>query len=117
RTLPHGIYFAVTYQGDSLTVATRLALSATLFWDPTHTQSTTGSGSGTWDTATANWWNGSADVAWSNASNDVAVFGGRYASFSVSLGTGITASSVNFTIGNYQVSGNTLTLAGGTGRI
>jgi autotransporter-associated beta strand protein len=50
-------------------------IAATLTWDSD--PSTTGpqGGNGNWDTNTANWWNGSADVAWTNANGDSVVFG------------------------------------------
>src|SRR5881394_3198061 len=49
--------------------------AATLTWDAD--SSTTGpqDGNGNWDTNTARWWNGSSDVAWTNANGDNAVFG------------------------------------------
>jgi hypothetical protein len=31
-------------------------------------------GGGTWDTTSANWYNGTTDVVWNNANNDTAVF-------------------------------------------
>src|SRR6202042_2561290 len=87
-----------------------------LYWDPSDSASGTGSGgNGTWDTSSANWFNGSSDVAWNNAYNPVAVFAGTAGT--VSLGTGITASELVFTTTGYSVQSNTLTLAGGTGLV
>ena len=82
----------------------------TLYWDPSQTASGTGSGgTGTWDTSTANWFNGTSDVAWTNAYDPVAVFAGSAGT--VTLGTGITASSAHFSTSGYTVTSNTLTLA------
>ena len=74
-----------------------------------------GGGIGAWDTSTQNWWDGSKDVAWNNANNEVAFFGGKTGT--VNLSTGITASAVQFGGAGYSITGNTLTLAGGTGSI
>ncbi len=88
----------------------------TLYWDPGLTATGTGSGgTGTWNTSTANWFNGSADQTWNNTFSPVAVFAGTAGT--VTLGTGITASALTFNTTGYTVTGNTLTLAGGTGAV
>ncbi|HEY9250831.1 MAG TPA: autotransporter-associated beta strand repeat-containing protein, partial [Rariglobus sp.] len=73
-------------------------------------------GGGNWNTTTANWWNGSADVAWPNLNTDEAVFGisstGTNNTVNVSA---VTAGKITFTAlsaGNYQLLGGTITLAG-----
>lgn len=73
-------------------------------------------GGGNWNTTTANWWNGSADVAWPNLNTDEAVFGvsstGANNTVNVSA---VTAGKITFTAlsaGNYQLLGGTITLAG-----
>ena len=38
----------------------------TLNWDPGLSDTSTGGGAGTWTTGTANWYNGTADVAYTN---------------------------------------------------
>ncbi len=81
----------------------------TLSWDPNQSNGTNLGGSGTWDTSSNDWFNGTSDVAWSNAYDPVAVFAGSAGT--VTLGTGITASSLNFNTSGYTVTGNTLTLA------
>ena len=56
------------------------ARAASLTWDSGGVSpANPADGSGTWDTAATNWWNGSADVAWNNTTNagDTAVFGVR----------------------------------------
>src|SRR4051812_33787381 len=53
--------------------------AANFSWDPFFDSGATG-GIGTWDLTTANWYNGTADVAWPNngLGADVAVFGGIF---------------------------------------
>lgn len=76
--------------------------------------STTGAqdGSGTWNTANVNWWNGSADVAWGAA--NVAVFGaGTDGSYAITLGNATTAQALTFSNSGYTLSAasaQTLTL-------
>ncbi len=71
-----------------------------------------GGGTGTWNTSTARWFNGSTFQNWSNAALDDAVFGGTAGT--VTLGTAITAHSLIFNVTGYTVTGNTLTLGGVT---
>ena len=47
-------------------------------------------GPGVWDNTTHNWYNGSSDVAWNNATNAIAVFDGSPGT--VNIVAGITAS-------------------------
>ncbi len=63
-------------------------------------------GSGSWDSTTANWWNGSSDVAWTPAAT--ADFGGGVAgSYTVTLNNNVTASGLAFNSGNYTLVNNT----------
>lgn len=67
--------------------------------------STTGAqdGGGTWNTANANWWNGTADVAWGAA--NVAIFGsGTDGTYAVTLGNAITAQALTFNNSGYTLS-------------
>jgi autotransporter-associated beta strand protein len=95
-----------------LGTATALPAS-TLYWDGNDTTADANGGAGTWDT-TANNWDDAATagspVIWNNATPDSAIFGGTAGT--VTLGTAITADSLQFDTTNYVVSGNTLTLAG-----
>ena len=87
------------------------AAAADLSWDGTATDAgATLGGAGTWNLATANWWNGTGYVAWANANNDTAILDGTGAT--VTLGTGVTAGSVTFAAGatGYTLAGSTLTL-------
>lgn len=72
-------------------------------------------GTGTWDTTTGNWTTdaGANNVAWVNANNDKAIFGGT--GDTVTLGTAITAGGLQFDVAGYTLSGSTLTLAGTPG--
>jgi len=61
-------------------------------------------GSGIWDTNTMDWWNGTTDIAWDSTA---AVFGGGVdgTNYSVSMNTGVTATSVTFNNSGYTVTG------------
>ena len=48
----------------------------TLYWDPGHHHSASYGGSGVWDTTTANWYNGTTDVAWGGGPH-IAAFNGQ----------------------------------------
>lgn len=65
---------------------------------------------GTWNTTTTTAWN-PGPVAWDNANNDTAIFGGTTATYIVSIaaGTAISAGGLSVT------AGNTITLNGGSG--
>lgn len=89
------------------------AHAAVLYWDG-GTQTVDGAsqgGTGTWNTATFNWDNGAAEIAWPGAGYS-AVFGGTAGT--VTLGTAITADAMAFNVGGYTLNtgANTLTLAG-----
>jgi fibronectin-binding autotransporter adhesin len=88
--------------------------AATLTWWATGSTGSVG-GAGTWDTSGLNWTaDGVTWSAWSNptAPPDTAVFGGTAGT--VTLSTGITVGGLTFDTTGYTISGNTLTLAGGT---
>ena len=89
--------------------------TAQSYWDPGLTDSGTGGGgTGTWGTNTlANWYNGSADVAWTSGS--IAYF--ETSPGTVTLTNNQTANGLTFTVSGYTLSTNsgtraTLTLAG-----
>ena len=91
----------------ALLVATAAAApAADLYW----------SGTGTWNTATANWATtsgGPYDAAtWSNSPADAAFFEGTAGT--VTLGEPITAAGLTFTTTGYTITGGALTLTGGT---
>ncbi|HYO07636.1 MAG TPA: autotransporter-associated beta strand repeat-containing protein, partial [Tepidisphaeraceae bacterium] len=87
------------------------APAATLYWDPGLTNSTTGGGNGTWDLGAANWYNGTADIAWTDTTGtvDIASFGG--AAGSVNLAAALGARGLVFSTSGYSIGGsNVLTL-------
>ncbi len=84
-----------------------LAHAAALSWDPGASAGTAVGGSGVWDAAS--WWNGS-EGSWVPSSD--AYFGGTAGT--VSLVDPVTANNLFFGTSGYLVSGNTLTLNGGT---
>ena len=96
------------------------AHAATLSWDISPGivgpgDSAITGGGGTWDLAAGNWSSdgGVNNVAWvNNVLPDSAVFGG--AAGAITLGAAITANALTFDTAGYSISGNVLTLAGGT---
>jgi len=92
----------------SLALAVGATASAQLTWDPGLTPAAPAGGAGTWDGTTANWSNGTSDVAWSA---NTAVFGGTGGAVTVSgthAVTGLTLASSGYTL-----SGGTLDIGGG----
>lgn len=65
-------------------------------------------GPGTWDTTTANWYNGISDVTWGN---DGAYFTGVTGSTVTIAAPGVTANTLTFNTFGYLVASSTLTLA------
>ncbi|MFD0895240.1 autotransporter-associated beta strand repeat-containing protein [Luteolibacter ambystomatis] len=91
------------------------ACGAAITWDITPGTVGTGDGSvtggaGTWNTTNGNWTTdaGATNIAWVNANNDIAVFGGTAGT--VTLGTGITVGGLTFNTAGYTITGGTLTL-------
>ncbi len=87
-----------------------------LNWDPGLTGSAGGGGTGTWNlNSTANWFNGTADVFWSDntaTGSNSAVFGNT--SGTVTLNSILSASNLQFTASGYTISGSgTLRLGAG----
>ena len=86
----------------------RELLSITLQWDPSHSGGTNLGGSGTWNTTSAKWFDGTQDVAWQPGSD--AVFqGGRERLAS----RAVNANSLQFPATAYTIQGGTLSLASG----
>ncbi len=96
--------------------------AATFNWDPAGDQTNSG-GAGTWD-LTSLFWNddGAApNVAWPNANDSAALFGGVGDLITINTGvagTGVTANSLTFNTGGYTISSDetseVITLAGAT---
>ena len=75
-------------------------------WDANSSLAGAQDGNGTWDASTANWWNGSADVAWTDF--NFAVFGsGTGTNCTVTLAADVTPYAVTFNAGtgNYTIAG------------
>ncbi len=87
----------------------RELLSITLQWDPTHSGGTNLGGSGTWNTTSAQWFDGTQDVAWQPGSD--AVFQG--AAGTVSISGAVNANSLHFPATAYTIQGGPLSLASG----
>ena len=73
-----------------------LVSAANLTWDADTGTSGAQDGAGTWSTNNANWWNGSTDIAWTNANGDSAIFGVGGTPGTVVLGGSVTVSNITF---------------------
>ena len=88
--------------------------AATLSWDPNLTGSAAG-GTGVWDTANPQWFDGLGNVNWNNTTPDIAILAGTAGT--VSLGEAITAGTLSLNTNGYLIdlSGFNLTVNGSTG--
>ena len=93
------------------------AANSNLYWDGgTASIGSNGDGAslgtaGTWNNTLTNWDAGAVPhVAWVNANNDLAIFGGTAGI--VTLGSTITANALTFNTTGYSVTASTLTLGG-----
>jgi len=106
--------------GISAVAATPTLLhAATYTWDSTASGGAPVDGTGAWSTGTANWWNGTTDIAWTS-STDTAVFGvNNGTAGTVTVGAvSVGAMTFNATAsGNYTLSSGTITLGGTTATI
>jgi autotransporter-associated beta strand protein len=98
-----------------LTSVLTLTLATTLLFTGTAQAATANAdgGTGTWDTTATNWDDAATvgnPVSWNNATPDIAIFGGTAGT--VTLGTAITADSLQFDTAGYVVTGSTVTLSG-----
>jgi len=89
--------------------------AADLYWDGgtidivTDGDGASDGGDGTWNTTLLNWDEGaSAHVAWNNANNDNAIFGGTSGTVTIDTG-GVTVGGVQFDTANYTITGDPLT--------
>ena len=101
-------------------------MMAVLFWDPNHTATGStvatlsgaggNSGSTSWNTTDADWYNLSTgtDQAWNNSNGDTAVFTGTAGT--VTVASGISAGEVDFSTSGYTLTGGSLAI-GGSGTI
>ena len=89
----------------------RAGNAASLLWSPDGV-TPGGGGTGTWNTSTALWYNGTSFQSWTNAPVNDAVFGGSAGT--VTLGVPITVENLTFNTSGYTIAGSTLTLGGVT---
>ena len=89
----------------------RAGNAASLLWSPNGV-TPGGGGTGTWNTSTALWYNGTSFQSWTNAPVNDAVFGGSAGT--VTLGVPITVENLMFNTTGYTIAGSTLTLGGVT---
>jgi fibronectin-binding autotransporter adhesin len=87
------------------------APAATLYWDatPGTPDGASDGGTGTWDTATANWDDGDSYELWNNGGNDTAVFAGTAGTVTIDTldDLGVTVGGLTFGAANYIIAGAT----------
>ena len=83
-----------------LGMPSRVDAQQTMTWDPNGATAGTG-GSGTWETTSAIWFNGTSFVPWTNGTLDIALFGGTAGT--VTVGVPISAQTLTFQTGGYTV--------------
>ena len=91
----------------ALGIASRADAQQTLIWDPNGATAGTG-GSGTWDTTSPIWFNGTSFLPWTNGTLDNAVFDGTAGP--VTVGVPISVQTLTFGTDGYTISGAPLTL-------
>jgi fibronectin-binding autotransporter adhesin len=101
---------SIKHLAASLLAASALlsAHASSLYWDALLTGSNAGGGTGTWNlSANANWYNGTADIQWTDSSalgTDSAIFPGTAGT--VTLNTSLSASNLQFTTTGYTLTGS-----------
>jgi autotransporter-associated beta strand protein len=107
-----GTTVATAALGVLLLFAGQTAFADVLTWSAS-TSGLPADGGGTWGTG-GNWWNGSADVAWSNGNSDTALFGATAGSTAGTINvSGLqSAGGLVFQSQAYTLAGGTLNLAG-----
>lgn len=86
--------------------------AATVQWSPSGVNS---GGTGTWDSASSAWWNGTVMLPWNNLNGDSAEFGGTAGT--VTLASPFTVQDLIFKTDGYTLQGGTVNLASGASRI
>ncbi len=94
-------------------VAAGSSLASTLTFDSNTTPPAT-DGPGAWDTTTANWYNGAADVVWPNTTDTAAFGAGVAGAYTVGVGA-VNAGGITFNQGGYTLTGGTITMNPATG--
>jgi autotransporter-associated beta strand protein len=82
-------------------------------WDTNLVTADDQGGTGTWDTVTANFWDGTSNVLWpaTSTGDDDVIFDGTAGTVTIDA-AGITANELDFQVGGYTVTGGMLTLDG-----
>ncbi len=83
--------------------------ASTVSWSPTGLNS---GGTGTWDLASSEWYNGTVTLPWNNLAGDSAQFGGTAGT--VTLGSAVTVQDLLFAVNGYTLNGGTINSASGT---
>ncbi|CAI1196705.1 Outer membrane protein IcsA autotransporter precursor [Serratia quinivorans] len=83
--------------------------ASTVSWSPSGQNS---GGSGTWDLASGEWFNGTVTLPWNNLAGDSAQFGGTAGT--VTLGSAFTVQDLLFATNGYTLNGGTINSASGT---
>ena len=81
------------------------AAAATLTFDGNTTTAGAQDGSGTWDTTTADWYNGTGDVVWPNATDTAAFGAGTAGTYTITLSNTVNAGAIAFNQSGYTISG------------
>lgn len=106
RLAPRLRLIAVSLALGSLAWCGSSSIAADRYW----------SGTGTWSTGTSNWGTVSGGpytaATWANSPADAAFFEGTAGT--VTIGTGVTAAGLTFSVPGYTVTSGTLTLSGST---
>jgi len=94
-----------------------IKLAPLVSWDADPNTPGSQEGSGTWSTAHPTWWNGAANVPWSNATQEIAVFGnGGTGTANITVSETVTTSTILFNPGaTYTLSGDSIRLVGTAG--
>ncbi len=111
RPSPRSRAFIAALSAVGILLTNQATRAATLTWDPSLVPATPVGGSGTWDLTTANWSDGTSDLAWTDTTGtDLATFGGSAGT--VTVGTSLGALGLIFNTTGYTIAtgANTLTL-------
>ena len=102
--------FFITAAFAILAIAPQAADAQNLGWSPTGENS---GGSGTWDTSSMDWFDGTVTLPWDNARGFSANFGG--AAGTVTVAPPIIVQDITFATDGYTITGGTLTFFGASG--
>ncbi|MFA4945835.1 MAG: autotransporter-associated beta strand repeat-containing protein, partial [Lentisphaeria bacterium] len=116
RTLNLTLASSLALTAAAALLATPAALAANFTWDGNgSTAPNPNGGTGTWDLANSNWWDGASNVVWTDTSGtaDTATFANTAGT--VTLDTSLGALGLNFTTTGYTISGTGTISLGASG--